>query len=95
MINVKVQLSKDNSFEMRKMLSENRFAICLFNTVTNDSEVLNEDYSVEKIIYVDVCLSFVCIYRERKLPPQKVLNAIFENFENGCVINYAIKGEQQ
>ncbi|MBR2994930.1 hypothetical protein IKF32_03410 [Candidatus Saccharibacteria bacterium] len=79
MIIVKVKLSKDKSFEMRKLLSANNFIICLVNSVTNDIVVLDENYDVENIIYMDECLSFVCIYNGMTLPSQEVFKAFTED----------------
>ena len=85
---VKIVLSSNGSYDMRKTLNDLGFMICIYDATLNEIQVLNEDYSgPEKILFFNEGISFTCLYNGASLPPN-----IFEILEKeNCIISYMVE----
>ena len=80
---VSVKLSLD-SFETRKLLSENDFVIFLFDSLNGQLALVNEEYdALEGIefLYFDTnnTLSFYCLYNGPYSPSQQIFRRLEED----------------
>lgn len=82
-----VELNKDNSFEMRKMLAQRGFSIYLMKEWDKHIDLINVDCD---IIYMDDTVWYKCIYNDTTRDvPDELVRAVKESFrKKGCVRKY-------